>query len=154
LAYRLRRSTAGFELATVRRYLLRGTEAPRGEYRGLWDERAIDRFQGRAHNCNCNRELVAASGAVNTAPAGCTAARERSTRLEDRLTSDCVPSIPTPERPEPPPAAQFFVRLLWDFVSSHGIARASEPASDGMNGKSKRDQKKQKGGWCKPPFYN
>jgi hypothetical protein len=49
---------------------------------------------------------------VNTAPAGCTAARERSTRLEDRLTSDCVPSIPTPERPEPPPAAHFFVPLL------------------------------------------
>ena len=53
---------SSFVDSTVRRYLAISTAGWRWKYRRRWDDRTIDGCQARAHDCKCNRELVAASG--------------------------------------------------------------------------------------------
>jgi hypothetical protein len=77
---------------------------------------------------HCDRELIAASGAAKTAPVCRCAARERSTMtgsLEQLQIT--FPSIPTPERSEPPPAAHLFCgaffcqRSMWAATSNYSV---------------------------------
>ena len=121
-----------------------GTKVPVERY-GSMNRKVPDEMEPRNYRpapgwrakFHCDRKLIAASGAAKTAPVCRCAARERSimTGSLEQLQIT-FPSIPTPERPEPPPAAHLFCGAFFsadeppptNLCRRNNVARPYQPS--------------------------
>jgi len=110
------RCLSSVRVTTVLRYLWNGTEAWSGKYRVPWNDGTIDRHTPVQQNRNCDRELIAASGAVNCScvPLCCSRAQHDDGKF--RTASDYVSLHPharaagTPTGRSPFPAASIQIQ--------------------------------------------